>query len=98
MSHVYWTSHFLQGTRKTLLCLTGNPVFLGSGVPNVVQAEVEPEEEDELHGECRQQHRQQPQQVGRSVTINIWCCTQCNKHQQHRQQPQQVGRSVTNNI
>ena len=25
-SSVHWTSHFFQGTRKTLPCLTGNPV------------------------------------------------------------------------
>ena len=27
-SREHWTSHFIQGTRKTRLCLTGHPVFM----------------------------------------------------------------------
>ena len=26
-SNVYWTSHFLQGTRNTRPCITGHPVY-----------------------------------------------------------------------
>ena len=35
-SSVHWTSHFIQGTTKTCLCLTGHPVGEGTDFPVIV--------------------------------------------------------------
>ena len=42
LDRVHWTSNFLQGTRKTRPCITGDPVQeagVPDGVYNVVQGE-----------------------------------------------------------
>ena len=38
---VHWSSHFLQGTRNTRLCLTGHPVYRGYGFTIIRNARID---------------------------------------------------------